>query len=71
MDDKADNQEVLDRLAEAEAVEAAVRAAVRDALRKHKRAGNPVVVWRDGKVEWVPAERIVIDDETDLSKSPR
>ena len=28
------------------------------ALRMHKRAGNPVPEWRDGKVRWVPPEEI-------------
>ena len=39
-------------------VEAALRAAVRDALARHKRAGNPVAVWRDGKVVWLSPEAI-------------
>ena len=44
----------------------AMRAAVRDALLAHKRDGDPIVVWRDGHVVWVPADEIVIpllDDE--------
>jgi hypothetical protein len=36
---------------------------VRDALLRHKRAGNPIVVWRDGAVAWVPPEEIVVDEE--------
>jgi hypothetical protein len=31
-------------------------------LDRHKRLGNPIVVWRDGKVVWIPAEEIVIPD---------
>ena len=31
-------------------------------LVRHKRLGNPIVVWRDGKVVWIPAEEIVIPD---------
>ena len=31
-------------------VEAAFQAAVRDALLKHKRAGNPIAISRDGKI---------------------
>ena len=38
----------------------AMRAAVRDALLAHKRDGDPIVVWRDGHVVWVPADEIVI-----------
>ena len=28
--------------------------AVRQALRQHKRAGNPIAIWRDGHVVWIP-----------------
>jgi hypothetical protein len=44
-------------------IEAAFRKAVREALKQHKRAGNPVCEWRNGKVVWVPPEKIVIEDE--------
>lgn len=36
----------------------ALRQAVREALLAHKRAGNPVAVWKDGRVEWVKPEDI-------------
>lgn len=42
---------------------AALAKGVRAALLRHKQAGNPIVVWRDGKVVWVPPEEIVIDGE--------
>jgi hypothetical protein len=32
---------------------------VRDLIR-HKRLGTPIVVWRDGKVVWIPADEIEI-----------
>jgi hypothetical protein len=58
-------------LAEVEAVEAAVQQAVKEALLMHKRAGNPVVGWKDGRVVWVPAEQIDVEDEsTDASGTP-
>jgi len=37
---------------------AAAQQAVRAALREHKLAGNPIAVWRDGKVVLVPPEQI-------------
>jgi len=43
-----------------------MRAAVRDVLLAHKSDGDPIVVWRDAHVVWVPADEIVIpplDDE--------
>lgn len=36
----------------------ALRLAVREALLRHKQAGNPVAVWRDGRVVWVQPEDI-------------
>ena len=32
-------------------------------LDRHKRLRNPIAVWRDGKVDWIPAEEIQIPDE--------
>ena len=32
-------------------------------LDRHKRLGHPIVVWRDGKVVWIPAAEIRIPDE--------
>jgi hypothetical protein len=34
--------------------------AVNDALLMHKRLGNPVAAWKDGKVIIIPPEEIVI-----------
>jgi hypothetical protein len=35
--------------------------AVREALAVHRRAGNPVAVWRNERVEWIPANEIPED----------
>lgn len=40
-------------------VDKAIRQAVREALLKHKRAENPVAVWRDGKVVLLQPEEIL------------
>ena len=39
----------------------ALRLGVQDALRRHKQAGNPVAVWRDGQVVWIAPEDIPVD----------
>jgi hypothetical protein len=39
----------------------ALRKAVREALLNHKRAGNPIAVWQNERVVWLPAEQIPID----------
>ena len=40
------------------AIDSAMNAAAREAVLQHKQKGLPVVVWRDGKVAWIPAEEI-------------
>lgn len=48
----SDNDEAIDDLA---------YEAVQDALREHKRKGESIVVWRDGKVVTLPPEEIPVD----------
>lgn len=42
------------------AIDKAIGKAVNTALHQHKRAGNPVPIWRDGKVVWLSAEQIPV-----------
>lgn len=42
-------------------IEQAMRRAVRQALATHKRAGNTVATWRDGRVVLVAAEDIPVE----------
>jgi hypothetical protein len=52
------------RTGDLERIERALRAAVRNALLRHKRDGDPVVVWREGRVVSLPPEQIPnFDDE--------
>jgi hypothetical protein len=52
-------------------VEQALHKAVVQATIRHKRLGNPIVVWRDGQVVWIPAEEIQIPDgATDAPAKP-
>ena len=54
----------IDRiLADPRLIEAALRRAVRAALERHKRAGNPVATWKDGRVEWIPAEHLDLPEQ--------
>ena len=46
-------------------IDNALKEAVREALLHHKRNGNSVVTWKDGKVVWIPADQIEVDMETD------
>ena len=36
----------------------ALQRAVKAARQQHKKAGNPVAEWHDGKVVWIPPEQI-------------
>lgn len=44
-----------------EEVSQALNTAVRDALRRHKRLGQSVIVWQDGKVVTLAPEDIPVD----------
>lgn len=39
-------------------VQAAMQIGIDDALLKHKQLGNPICVWREGKVIWIAPEKI-------------
>jgi hypothetical protein len=59
------------RLMASEAVDEAMRDAVRHALLTHKRAGNPVASWEDGRVVIIPAEEIRVEETPADSDGPR
>ena len=44
-------------------IDEAMKQAVQEALRQHKKAGNPVAAWRDGKTVWIQPEDIVVEDK--------
>jgi len=51
---------IEETLADREKITDALAAGVREALKRHKQAGNPVVVWRDGKTIWLKPEEIQV-----------
>ena len=53
-----------------EEVNQALGTAVRKALREHKRLGQSVVVWQDGKVVTVAPEDIPVDLTDEATQSP-
>lgn len=52
---------ITEAFADPEKITQALTQGVRDALLKHKQAGNPVVVWREGKAVWIEPEDISVD----------
>jgi hypothetical protein len=59
------SRSLSDRLHDAGLIERALVRAVQAALLRHKQAGNPVAVWRDGKVVWIAPEDIPVTAEKD------
>ncbi|HET6883084.1 MAG TPA: hypothetical protein VFI31_23145 [Pirellulales bacterium] len=47
---------------EGTAIDAALKAAVREAVLRHKRLGQPIVEWRDGRAVLTPPEEIVVEE---------
>ena len=47
---------------QADEIERILRTAVRHELSIHKRLGNPIATWKDGKVVIIPPEEIPVDD---------
>jgi len=52
---------IAELFAEGTAIDKALALAVQDALWRHKQLGNPVAIWRDGKVVWIPPEQIPVE----------
>ena len=42
----------------------AIGQGVHEALLRHKKAGNPIVSWEDGKIIWIQPEDIPGEDKT-------
>lgn len=59
MNDRPDAKALF---ADGREIDAALAQAVREAILEHKRAGNPIAVWQDGRVVWIPPEEIVVDE---------
>lgn len=62
----SDDRPPADRVGDVARILFEMSQAVREALAQHKRAGNPVAVWRNGRVEWIRAEDIPEDLATPL-----
>ncbi len=54
----------FDLLQQADEIEGIFQRAVEHELSIHKRLGNPVAAWRNGKVVIIPPEEIIISSES-------
>ena len=43
--------------------EEALKKAVAETIADHKRAGDPIVIWRDGEIIQIPPEQIEVREE--------
>jgi hypothetical protein len=57
----------IDRISEIfedkEKITKALSKAVNEALLQHKKAGNPVASWKDGRIVWIQPEDIPDDEK--------
>ncbi|MEX2598711.1 MAG: hypothetical protein WD533_03545 [Dehalococcoidia bacterium] len=58
--DETDHRIPIERLKDRDRMLAEMQAAVQEALIRHKRLGNPIAVWRNNRVEWIPPEEIPV-----------
>jgi hypothetical protein len=66
MSTPSDTRSPAERVGDTERILFEVRQAVREALARHRRDGHPVAVWRNGRVEWIPASEIPEEHATVL-----
>jgi hypothetical protein len=53
-----DSRPPVDRVEDHQRILRVMREAVHEAVLRHKRLGNPVAIWRDGRVVWLSPEEI-------------
>ena len=62
---KASRGKDIDRIfTEGTLIDDALAQGVQEALRRHKQAGLPIAVWRNGKTVWVPPEKIELREDS-------
>jgi hypothetical protein len=59
-----------DRVKDVPRILDALRLAVADALMRHKRAGQPIAIWRDGNVVWIAPDEIPMDEVSSKQAAP-
>lgn len=59
----AQRMQLENALEDKKLIEATLQRAVRKALLRHKHAGNPIAVWKEGRVEWIAPEDLKIAED--------
>ncbi len=65
MSASSDTRSPAERVNDFQLVVRAMRRGVAAALLRHKQLGNPIAVWRNGRVEWIPPEEIEVEPVPD------
>lgn len=63
MVDKGVKDKISEIFEDKEKITKALSKAVKEALLQHKKAGNPVASWKDGKIVWIQPEDIPVEDK--------
>jgi hypothetical protein len=58
-----DETKRIDLCRDAKKIEKILQRAVDHALEMHRKLGNPIATWKDGKVVIIPADEIVLSSE--------
>ena len=57
------SQKIADILNDSEKMIKIIQSGVNQALLQHKRMGNPICIWQNGKVVWIPPEKISVQNK--------
>jgi len=60
MTNNSRSKKIADILNDSDKMTKIIQAGVNHALIQHKRMGNPICEWRNGKVVWIPPEEIPV-----------
>lgn len=60
---KLSDREIAERFDDNENIHRVLQKSIHEAVLKHKKLGNPVCTWKNGKVVWIQPEDICIDPD--------
>ena len=63
MSDSLRSKKIDDILSDSDKMTKIIQAGVNRALLQHKRMGNPICEWRNGRVVWIQPEKISIQSK--------
>jgi len=64
------NVDIADAFERGTPIDEAMNEAARQAVERHRQAGAPLVVWRDGRVAWISAEDAMPDKSASDENGP-